>query len=310
MPVLLSAQVQQKTGNLTIFSEDGDPFYLVLNGEKQNNVPQTNLRIEELPQPYYNAKIIFADSTVAPVSKNNLMIMSPDNVMMDVTYKIKKDRSGKAKLNYYSAIEVVPDYIPPAGAHVYSYGRPDVVRVSDGRTYTRTTTTTTQAGAGNGVYANVNVNGVGVGVNVAIDDPMMNQTTTTRTTTTTTHHNSNTNNGGHRRNNDDYDDYNQRRRGCNGRPMSSSDFSAAVKTISNTSFDDSKLSTAQSIASNNCLTTDQVVKICGLFGFEETKLKFAKYAYEYTTDQKNYFKVNDVFSFSSSKEELSEFVAK
>lgn len=305
VPVMLMAQVQQKTGNLTIFSEDGDQFYLVLNGEKQNNVPQANLRIEELPQPYYNARIIFADSSIGTISKNNLMLMSADEVMMDVTYKIKKDRGGKAKLNYYSSIEVVPDYIPPAGAHVYSYGRPDVVRVSDGRTFSRTTTTTTQTG--NGVYANVSMNGVGVGVNIAIDDPVMNQTSTT-TTTTTTH---STGNGGNRNHDDDYDDRNdRRRRGCNGRAMSNSDFAAAVKTISNTSFDDSKLSTAQSIASNNCLTTDQVVKICNLFGFEETKLKFAKHAYEYTTDQKNYFKVNDVFSFSSSKEELSEFVAK
>src|SRR5205085_6529452 len=82
IPSLLFAQ--QKVGNLTIFSEDGDKFYLILNGEKQNTAPQTNIRVEELPQPYYNAKIIFADSAVMPISKNNLRIADADGTMMDV----------------------------------------------------------------------------------------------------------------------------------------------------------------------------------------------------------------------------------
>ncbi|WP_396151393.1 hypothetical protein [Flavobacterium sp.] len=38
----------QPFGHLTIFSEDGDKFYLILNGERMNDEPQTNLRVEEL----------------------------------------------------------------------------------------------------------------------------------------------------------------------------------------------------------------------------------------------------------------------
>ncbi|HMK05871.1 MAG TPA: DUF4476 domain-containing protein [Ferruginibacter sp.] len=288
VPFLLFAQ--QKTGNLTVFSEDGDKFYLVLNGEKQNNAAQANLRLEELPQPYYNAKIIFADSSIATISKNNLMIASADNVMMDVTYKIRKDKNGKAKLNYFSDIEVQQDYIPPVGVHVYHYGKPAVVQVSNGTVLTTTTTTNNSSI----VAANLNVNGVGVGMNVAIVDPLM-QTTTT--TTTTSNNYSNTNNN-----------VNSNNGGCNGRPMNTTDFSAALKTISNGSFEETKLSTARSICSKNCLSADQVIKVCNLFGFEETKLSFAKHAYKHTTDRKNYFKVNDVFSFSSSKEELNKFI--
>ena len=36
---------------------------------------------------------------------------------------------------------------------------------------------------------------------------------------------------------------------------------------------------------------------------------FAKYAFKYTVDPKNYFKVNNVFSFDASKEELSKFTS-
>ena len=73
------------------------------------------------------------------------MLASADNVMMDVTYKIKKDKNRKTKLNYYSAIEVQQDYIPPAGVHVYHYGRPALVQVSNGTVLTTTTTTTSPA---------------------------------------------------------------------------------------------------------------------------------------------------------------------
>ncbi len=282
LPLFLLAQ--QKTGNLTIFSEDGDKFFLILNGEKQNNVAQTNLRVEELPQPYYNAKIIFVDTAIAAISKNNLLIADPDGVMMDVTYKIRKDKNRKAKLNYFSSIAVQNDYIPPAGVHVYHYGKPSVVHVSSGTVSTTTTTTTNN----NAVSANVNVNGINVNVNVS--DPLFESSTTT--TTTTTNQQTNTNSSA----------------GCKGIPMNQTNFSAALKTIGNSDFDESKLTTAKSISSKNCLSADQVVKICELFGFEESKLAFAKHAYSRTTDKKNYFKVNDVFSFDSSKEELNKFV--
>ena len=87
------------------------------------------------------------------------------------------------------------------------------------------------------------------------------------------------------------------------------DFINSGQRIGNSSFDESKLTTAKSISTKNCLSSDQIVKICNLFSFEESKLVFAKHAYKRVTDQKNYFKVNDVFSFDSSKEELSKFVA-
>ena len=80
-------------GHLTIFSEDGDRFTLILNGEIINDEPQTNLRVEDLNQPYYNAKVKFADQTLADISKNNLMLTDVDGIFSDVTYKIKRDKN-------------------------------------------------------------------------------------------------------------------------------------------------------------------------------------------------------------------------
>lgn len=294
VPIMLFSQIQ-KTGNLTIFSEDGDKFYLVLNGEKQNNLAQTNLRVEELPQPHYNAKIIFADSSITSISKNNLALVDVDEVLMDVTYKIKRDKAGKPKLSFYSAIEAQKDFIPSAGVYVYHFGKPAFVQVSNGTILTTVTTTSTGDDA---FSANINMNGIGF--NFSVSEPSTRTTTTTTTTTTTIGgNNSNMGNG----------NTPPVSVGCRGLPMKQVDFNAALKTIDNSNFDETRLTSAKSIASNNCMSTDQVVNISKLFKFESSKLAFAKHAYRHTTDPKNYFKVNEVFSFSSSKEELSKFIS-
>jgi hypothetical protein len=48
--------------------------------------------------------------------------------------------------------------------------------------------------------------------------------------------------------------------------------------------------------------------ILQLFTFEDNKLELAKFAYDYCIDRENYYRVNDVFTFSSSKDELSRFL--
>jgi hypothetical protein len=278
------------TGNLTIFSEDGDKFYLVLNGERQNNVAQTNLRIEDLAQPYYNAKIIFEDKSIADVSKNNLPIADPTSGQaMDVTYKIKKDGSGKAKLRYFSAVPVVQGYVAPSNVYVMHYGQPAGAM---GGTVSQTTTTTTTTNGGT-VGASMNVNGMNV--NVSVNDPLMNSSVSHTTTTTTTSYSD-----GRYDNSAPVND-------CYA--MKSSNFQSAKATITNESFDETRLSTAKSIISSNCLTSDQVLEICKLFSFEQSRLDFAKCAYGKTVDQNNYFKVNNAFSFSSSKDELNRYIS-
>jgi len=282
-------------GHLTIFSEDGDKFTLILNGEQINDTPQTNLRVEELNQPYYNAKIKFADNTLADITKNNLMLTDVDGVFADVTYKIKRDKNNKTKmkLNYFSSIPVRPDFIPPSNVHVIHYGQPDTVVVQQQGGISQTTTTTTTQTGGVNVGVGVNVGGINMGV--TINDPdaqVVTHTTTTQTTTS----------GGH------YESA-PVREGCGGRScMSPGNFSAALATIKKQSFEETQLKTAKQLITANCLNVDQIIQIANTFSFEENKLDFAKFAYDYCTEQKNYFKLNSIFNFSSNVDELSDYV--
>ena len=86
------------------------------------------------------------------------------------------------------------------------------------------------------------------------------------------------------------------------------DFNRAFAVIQGETFENSKLSTAKQITSNNYLCVAQIVQICKLFSFENTKLDFAKYAYHYCVDKNNYFQLNEVFTYSSSKDELRKYI--
>jgi hypothetical protein len=284
----------QPVGHLTIFSESGDKFTLILNGEKQNNTPQTNLRVEDLTQDYYTAKVIFEDATLGEISKNYLPIADADGVKQDVTYKIKKNaNNGKVTLNYFSMAPVVQNYRAPSNVTVVRYGG---APVQQGTVVTQTTTTTT--GTNNTVGANVNVGGINVGVNVT--DPTLNTTVTHTTTTTQTNTNTNTNTR----------PTEPAVVGCrNAYAMSSSDFSSALGSVKGQGFDETRLKSAKQIAGSNCLNAGQIKQLCEVFGFEATKLDFAKFAYEHCTEPNNYFKVNDVFGFSSSVDELNEYIS-
>jgi hypothetical protein len=228
-----------QTGNLTIFSESGQRFYLVLNGEQQNDAPQTNVRIEDLNQPYYSTRIIFEDQRIPDIVKN-LQVTDMTGNYMDVTYKIQ-GAGGRVDLNYFSMAPVRQKYVAPKNVYVMHYGR----------------------------------------------------------------HNRNDNDrDGHR----DHDRYRHHDDRPQIYPMSNADFAQAKEAVRNGTFSDAQLSTAKSILANNYLTTDQVMDMCKVFSFDDSKLEFAKAAYTRTVDQGNYFNVLNVFSFSSSKEDLNNFI--
>jgi hypothetical protein len=90
--------------------------------------------------------------------------------------------------------------------------------------------------------------------------------------------------------------------------MSQNEFSQFKQTISNSSFESTKLALAKQVISKNNFTAAQVKETVGLFSFESSKLDIAKTAYRATTDKSNYFIVSDALGYNSSKEELATFL--
>jgi len=92
-------------------------------------------------------------------------------------------------------------------------------------------------------------------------------------------------------------------------PVTANRFSNMLQVVEDEIFEAGKLRVAkQIIKTNNCLTVNQLVQILRLFDFDESRLKLAKFAYDYSYDLENYYKVNAVFDFDSNKRKLDTYI--
>ncbi len=285
--VFISSFTFAQQSNLNVFSENGEPFYLVLNGIGQNHDPLTNVRIDRLRDNYYRAKIIFENSEMQPIEKKMLMVVDADNTKGEATYIITKNRKGKLILKFYS-FTPFSEILPYTEEEVIHYNNSPMP--SGNHSSTTITTQTTTINHGNNVNVGVNVGNVNVGMSV----------NDVHHSTTTTINNQSSTNVVVVDNTKAYDCYR----------ISNGDFADAIQSIKSKSFSDSKLTLAKQIAKNYCLTTQEIKKIINLFDFESTKLEFAKFTYSFCFDPENYWRINDAFEFESTMDELNRFIGK
>ena len=111
------------------------------------------------------------------------------------------------------------------------------------------------------------------------------------------------------RNSGDYGDYDRDRNyGHSNRAMSDLEFNRVMESMQREWLETNKQKSASQIIAGNFLTTAQVKQMLMMFSFENIKLDLAKQAYAKTVDQRNYYSINDVFTYSSSREELARFI--
>lgn len=78
--------------------------------------------------------------------------------------------------------------------------------------------------------------------------------------------------------------------------------------LKNESFDETRLSMAKNMVANNKMAAHQIKRLAESFSFDNNKLSFLKYAYDYCIDRQNYYECVDVLSFSSDKEALLRYI--
>lgn len=86
------------------------------------------------------------------------------------------------------------------------------------------------------------------------------------------------------------------------------EFMGMLDALKKESFESTKMEMAKTMFGNRDLSSAQVFDIAKVFTMESNRLEFSKYAYSRTYDRKNYYKVYDAFTFSSSKKELSNYM--
>lgn len=327
------ANIYAQNASLTFFSQEGERFYVILNGIRQNDKPSANVKVTDLGLPNYKAKIIFEDPSANSIDRN-LFVQDADGKFADLVYNIRKDKKGVYTMRLSGFSEVASAAPASQQTSVVAYHTEETapaapVQPATTTKQTTTTTTTTTKPANTTTHqenVNINLGGLGFGVNVnssvtedADGNVNMNvnmgglntnasvkqSSTTTTTTTTTTKTTSNPAVG-------------QptpvaaatpvvKEQGC-VRAISATDFAAGKKSITSSSFSETQMKTAKTFTKNNCLSVAQIREVMGIFSFEASKLEYAKYAYDFCVDKKNYFQLTEAFTFSSSKDELNDFL--
>ena len=107
---------------------------------------------------------------------------------------------------------------------------------------------------------------------------------------------------------DDRDDRDGRWDDAYGRPMDERSFLTFIQTLSRERFEDTRFTLARNSFDRQQFSSDQVKRVLQYFSFENNKLELAKFAYRNTVDKNNYHVIYDVFSFSRSKEDLSNYI--
>jgi hypothetical protein len=327
-----------------VFSEAGEKFTIYLNGEKKNNAPQSNVKISGLTSEFYQARIDFEDALMTDFAENNFAVQRGS----EVTYVVKKNKKGEYVLRYYGQTDGAGGGETTENhSEVKSFAEVDDtdqstedVQINQSisiqeqpaakTTVTQTTTTTTKSqpakttpATGGNVSMGINVEGVNMGISINasemgggnmgmnVDVEESHQTTVTTTTTTTTTQQEPAPKPAPRPAAKPAPAPAPAPAAPAGRcssSMASASFSKAKDNISSSSFEDSKMTVAKQVTKANCMTAAQIAEVMGLFSFEDSKLQYAKYAYDYCFNQGDYYEVNAAFTFESSIEDLNQYL--
>lgn len=280
-----------QTNDFVFFTDNSDKFTLYLNNVKQNTTAANNVKAENISGKSVPVKIVFERSGVPTLNKT--LSINSDN--KEIKIQLIK---GREDVYSFKTISSTP--------------RDSDKSSNDGNSVTKDngSTETKDHGHGNNGYGNNN-------------------------------HNNNNNHGNNHGNNNhgnNHNGYGNNGYGNNGYgnygypnggypnvgypggqygpsdniychvPMNDNDFKSLRSMVKSKSFDSSRLTIAKQACMSNCLRAEQVAGLCNVFSYESTKLEFAKFAYDYCFDRRNYYKVGYSFSYSSSVDDLNNYI--
>lgn len=291
--ILLTLSSITAQSDVTVYSNDGVSFILEVNGVQQNATPATNVKVSDISLEFVSLRLLIDGKS--PVKKS----LSLDK-NTHVSLQLVMNNKGLYKLRFMGE-NAKEQAVATPNQTVVVYSQTPAVTQS----VTTTTTTISESSTtpNESVNVSVNVDGESVSVSASSNGNVSsnNTVTTTETVSTTLSTNSTVTESS-------IPETIETSAGCN--EVSESDLNSFLNSMQAKSFEDSKLQVAKQLAKNNCLRADQIKSIMNGFGFEDTRLEFAKFAYPHCLDQNNYYKVNDAFEFELSIDELNEAIGK
>lgn len=96
--------------------------------------------------------------------------------------------------------------------------------------------------------------------------------------------------------------------GYNGNFVDDATLASIMQTMKNATFEDKMIAVGKTALNNRVLKTNQVHQLLSLFTFEANKLEFAKYCYDKTLDQNNYYTLYNDFAFNNYSTQLDKYI--
>jgi hypothetical protein len=257
--LLLFLAVEGQPANLVIFAANNDPFTVIMDGFRVNDVPAGNIKISGLNTKQYDVQIQFNNPNLGLVREQ--VFVQPGR---ELTLALVRQQNGLMDLIFVNEFSLTVGLVPPMNQQQINYTGTPTVFNPPPRPVIVPAPTPTPAPVPVIVPAPAPVPPNPLpGYNGPI--------------------------------------------GCDW-PMEAGPFEDAKASISAKSFSTARMTIAKQITGSNCLLVSQVREIMDLFTFEADKLEYVKFAYDYTYDRGNFYRVNDGFGFSSSTTELDKFL--
>ncbi len=283
--------------NLVVFANDGELFTLILNGVKQNQTPDTRVRVTDLNLKVYKVNLLFENkklkshtTTLTFFSTNRECVFAlnghgkkhtMDYLTDTPINEIPEEKSEpKADVPVVKSTTITATNTPPVTTTA-PLATPTPSPSKDNMSI-KTGKGDLDLGSGG---VKINTHGVNLGVNPKTKTA---ESSVTVLGTTVALNKS-------------------LKTGCSS-PMSGLDFEESKKGIVSQPTDSTKMLAAVKVINANCMLTAQVKEITTLFETDLNKLHFAKKAYAHTSDLSKFGQLEDTFTSAQGKKDMHDFI--
>jgi hypothetical protein len=91
--------------------------------------------------------------------------------------------------------------------------------------------------------------------------------------------------------------------------MNENDFNKNLSVINFQSFEDSRLHKSEELFLKSCLSLSQIVQVCEVFEYDQSKFSFIKFSYENSKEKKEFKKLDKVFNYRNTKNEFLKWLS-
>lgn len=296
-----------QTGNISVYSDKGLKFTVVLNGIDQNDQPATHVKVTEVPEGSYRIKVRFENTKLGQASRG--MFVDPgkeykmavmhksvatvdhhfDGVQNQMVKTLGNDPNAKA--NNYDVMEnYVIRFVSEATANSNSSSNEQVGPFKARTKFSNPANEISEGGAGglgtSSSKSSKPTEVVGAPATVAPASAEVRAVETSSTAATTSSYSS----------------------ACNA-AMDENTYSATKSGVSAQTTPELKAQVGKQIINAVCMSVEQISGVAALIPGDAAKLDFVQYGFDYCFDPQNYSSLSSIFETPESVEAFNLFLA-